>query len=163
MSAFWLSYGLAVGSAEVVVGSLVGAPFLVWLLCMLDAAERRRGLAGAAAAIAVTTWLPAALLGWNAGLLGIGVLIVATRMPQLVELARADHAHGVSTGSWLLGSASVTMWLAYYVSSSMTAAAASMVLALAANLSIVALAAARHRGAPTRAARLHPSASIAAA
>ena len=39
------------------------------------------------------TWLPALVLGWDAGLLGIGILVVATRMPQLPELVRAaTHA-----------------------------------------------------------------------
>jgi uncharacterized protein with PQ loop repeat len=146
MSAFWLAYGVATRSNEVVAASLSGVPFFVWLLCMLDPTVRRRGLGRAAVAVAVTTWLPAALLGWDAGLLGIGVLVVATRMPQLAQLVRAHHARGVSTGSWLLGSASVALWLSYYVATSRTAAAITMAAALLTNVSIVALAFARHRG-----------------
>jgi uncharacterized protein with PQ loop repeat len=145
MSAFWLAYGVATSSIEIVAASLAGVPFLVWLLCMLDWAERRRGLGRAAVAVAVTTWLPAALLGWNAGLLGIGVLVVATRLPQLAQLIRAHHARGVSTGSWLLGATSVAMWLTYYVATSRTAAAVTMGAALLTNVSIVAMAYARHR------------------
>jgi uncharacterized protein with PQ loop repeat len=153
MSAFWLAYGVATGSIEIVAASLAGVPFLVWLLWMLDRAERWQGLGRAAVAVAVTTWLPAALLGWNAGLLGIGVLVVATRMPQLTQLVRAHHARGVSTGSWLLGATSVALWLSYYVATSRTAAAITMGAALVTNVSIVALAIARHRG-----SRLAPSA-----
>ena len=102
----------------------------------------------------MTTWLPAAMLGWNAGLLGIGVLVVATRVPQLIQLVRARHALGVSTASWLLGAASVALWLTYYVATSRPAAAVMMGVALATNLSIAAMATVRHRRwglAPTRA------------
>jgi len=146
MSAFWLSYGLSVESPEVVVGTILGLPFLLRLLWMLDATERRRGLVKGATAMFVMAWLPAALFGWNVGLLGLGALIIATRMPQLLELVRVDHARGVSSSSWAIGSLSVTLWLAYYVSSSMTAAAVSMALALVTNLMIVTLAVMRHRG-----------------
>jgi uncharacterized protein with PQ loop repeat len=86
------------------------------------------------------------LFGWNAGLLGIGVLVVATRAPQLAQLFRARHAEGVSATSWLLGATSVSLWLVYYVATSRTAAAITMAAALVANLSIVMLAVARHRG-----------------
>lgn len=145
MSVFWLAYGLASHSREIVAGSLVGAPFFIGLLWMLDRGERWRGLGRAAIAVATTTWLPAALFGWNAGLLGIGTLVVATRAPQLAQLVRARHAQGVSVASWLLGATSVTLWLAYYVATSRTAAAVTMGAALVANLSIVVLAVARHR------------------
>ena len=89
--------------------------------------------------------------------------MVATRMPQLVELVRVRHARGVSTASWLLGSLSVSMWLCYYAASSMTAAAASMGLALVANLAIVALALYRHRTARIDAVAAHPGAAFALA
>ncbi|HEY8081101.1 MAG TPA: hypothetical protein VIE15_03345 [Acidimicrobiales bacterium] len=163
MSAFWLSYGLAASSLEVIVANVVGAPFLIALLARLDGDARRRGLAQGLAAVTVTTWLPMALFGWNAGLVGVGVLIVATRLPQLVRLLRASHARGVSTASWALGSLNVALWLAYYASSSMPAAAASMIFALVANVSIVLLAVARHRGRPIGSIvpRRHPALAFA--
>jgi len=146
MSLFWLAYGLAVRSPEIVTASIIGVPFLLGLLWMLDPATRWRGLGRAAVAVVATTWVPTALLGWNAGLLGIGVLVVATRALQLAQVVRAHHARGVSTASWLLGAASIALWLAYYVATSRTATAVTMGFALLANLSIVALSVARHRG-----------------
>ncbi len=145
MSIFCLGYGAAVGSTVVVVSALLGLPFLVVLLARLHPAARLRGLARGLVATIVLAWLPAALLGWDAGLLGLGALIVATRMPQLIELARASHAVGVSTGSWLLGSLNVTLWLVYYVATGRGYAAATMCVALVANLVIVALTLTRHR------------------
>jgi uncharacterized protein with PQ loop repeat len=147
MSSFWFAYGLAIGSVEILVASVAGLPFFAWLLAMLEPRDRWLGLVRAAAAVGVVTWLPSALLGWNAGLLGIGVLVVATRMPQLVELVRVRHARGVSAGSWLLGSLSVVLWLGYYLGTARAAAAATMSAALVTNLTIVALAVVRHRGA----------------
>jgi uncharacterized protein with PQ loop repeat len=152
LSGFWLAYGVAVRSNEIVVAAAVGAPVLVGMLAQLDPAARRRGLARAALAVGLVAWLPAGLLGWNAGLLGVGGLIVATRLPQLVQLVRARHARGVSTWSWALGSASLCLWLAYYVATSRADAAATMAMALCANLAIVALALARHRVAARRVA-----------
>jgi uncharacterized protein with PQ loop repeat len=146
MSLFWLAYGAASGGTEVVVASIVGLPFLVVLLARLEPAARWRGLATAAVALGVVACVPAAILGWDAGLLGLGALIVATRLPQLVELVRSDHARGVSTGSWLLGSLNVTLWLIYYAATARTYAATTMGIALTANLAIVALALLRHRG-----------------
>lgn len=116
LSACWVSYGTAVHSPEIVTSSIVGAPFMIWLLAMLDGARRRRDLLRVAASVSVSAVLPALLLGWNAGILGLGVLIVATRMPQLFGLVRAAHAHGVSTSSWLLGAAGVALRLVNYPS-----------------------------------------------
>jgi uncharacterized protein with PQ loop repeat len=146
MSGFWLAYGIASRSPEIVVASLVGLPFLVDLLARLTVADRRQGLARGAAAVVVAAWLPTALLGWDGGLLGIGVLVVATRAPQFTQVVRAHHADGVSVTSWLLGSCSVAMWLGFYVGTGRAAAAVTMGAALVANLSIVAMTVIRHRG-----------------
>jgi uncharacterized protein with PQ loop repeat len=147
MSGFWLAYGVAVRSPEIVAASVAGAPFNVALLAHLARHERRRGLWHAACAVAGVTVVPAVLFGWGAGLLGIGVLVVATRAPQLVQLVRARHAHGVSVSSWTLGVTSVALWLAYYLSTSQHAAACTMTAALACNVAIVSLTVVRHRGA----------------
>jgi uncharacterized protein with PQ loop repeat len=146
MSGFWLAYGVACGAVEIVAASLAGLPFVVALLGHLEPRARRRGAVRAAAAVIVTVWVPTAWLGWDAGLLGIGVLVVATRAPQLLQLLGARHATGVSAGSWLLGVTSVGLWLAYYVATARPFAAASMAAALAANAAIVVLATRRHRG-----------------
>lgn len=151
MSLFWLAYGVAVRSPEIIVSVAVAAPFLCWLLALLAADERWAGTARATGAVAIAAALPAALFGWNAGLFGIGALIVATRAPQLVQLVRASHADGVSVTSWLYGALSVGLWLAYYASTARYAAAASMFAALLANLAIVVLTAMRHRRTPERA------------
>jgi MtN3 and saliva related transmembrane protein len=145
MSLFWLGYGLSVRSIEIVVSSIAGLPCLVLLLAMLPSSVRWRGVVWGAASLGVMACVPAALFGWDVGLLGLGTLIVATRVPQLVQLVRATHADGVSTGSWLLGSLNVSLWLVYYVSTSRSAAAISMGSALVTNLLIVALVLVRHR------------------
>ena len=49
MSSFWLAYGLATGSAEILAASICGGlPLLVWLLAMLEPSDLRRGLGRAA-------------------------------------------------------------------------------------------------------------------
>ena len=149
MSGFWFAYGLAVRSPEIVTSTVVAAPFLCWLLALLGPAARRRALVPAVAPVLGVAFLPALAFGWSAGVLGLGVLIVATRLPQLVQLVRHRHAIGVSVGSWLLGASSVALWLVYYVASARVAAAITMCLALGANLGIAVLAAVRHRQAET--------------
>jgi len=49
MSAFWVADGTAARSPEIVVSSILGAPFMIRLLGMLDGAARRRGLLRAVA------------------------------------------------------------------------------------------------------------------
>jgi uncharacterized protein with PQ loop repeat len=150
MSVFWLAYGTAVHSPEIVTSSIVGAPFMIWLLVLLDATQRREGIARAAGSVTAVAVLPGLAFGWNAGLLGLGLLIVATRMPQLLQLVRATHAHGVSTSSWLLGASGVALWLMYYALTDKTFAAITMGAALSTNLFIAGLACARHRVARAR-------------
>jgi uncharacterized protein with PQ loop repeat len=156
MSVYWLAYGIAVSSAQIIGGVLSAAPFLCWLLLLLDRSASLRGLVRATAVTALAAFLPAAFFGWSVGLLGLGVVIVGTRMPQLVQLVRATHADGVSAASWLLGAASVALWLTYYVSTEKPAAAATMAAALAMNLSIVVLTMARHRQRAMHVARVTP-------
>ncbi len=145
MSGFWLAYGLAVRSPEIVAATIAGTPFLCWLLWLLDPRERRRGLVPAAVVVLACAFAPAALFGWSAGVLGLGVVIVGTRLPQLVQLLRQREVVGVSVGSWVLGATSVSLWLGYYVSVGHVAAAFVMAAALAANVSIAGLAALRQR------------------
>lgn len=152
MSAYWLAYGLVVRSPEIIASVLVAAPFLCWLLWLLDPQERTRGLVPAILIVLACAFGPAALFGWSAGVLGLGVVIVGTRMPQLLQLVRQREVVGVSVGSWLLGASSVALWLAYYLSVHHLAAAATMCAALVANLSIAALATLRQRRSPLAAA-----------
>jgi len=153
MAAFWLCFGVAQRSPEIVIGTLAGLPMLVWLLTQLEASERRAGLQRGVPAVLAAVWLPAALLGWNAGLLGIAALMAATRLPQLLELTRVRHPYGVSIWSWALGSTSLALWIGYYVGTGMRVAALAVAIALAANLSIVGLASYRRR----TARYLHPT------
>jgi hypothetical protein len=77
--------GTAVRSPEIVMSSILGAPFMIRLLAMLDGAARRRDHLRVVASVSVSAVLPGLALGWNAGLAGPGVLIVATQMPQLTS------------------------------------------------------------------------------
>ena len=150
MTFVWLAYGASVGSPEVVASALCGLPFLVVLLARLDPTTRWRSLTIAAGLLGVVVGVPTAALGWDAGLLGLGGVIVLTRLPQLRQLVWARHADGVSTGSWLLGSLNVGLWLVFYATTHHAVAAATMGIAMATNLSIVGLAVLRHRQGSTR-------------
>jgi small basic protein len=56
-----------------------------------------------------------ALVGWNGGVLGVGLAMVGNRLPQLIELARYRGAIGVSLGAWSLGVCCSSMWVDHYV------------------------------------------------
>ncbi|HEV2428172.1 MAG TPA: hypothetical protein VGS61_08135, partial [Acidimicrobiales bacterium] len=85
--------------------------------------------------------------GWNAGVLGVGVVMTVTRMPQLIELVRERDAAGVSAASWFLGVAGCALWAAYYAATGLTAALVATAAAGLASLAIALLAAWRHAGA----------------
>lgn len=158
MSGFWIAYGSSVGSAQVIVSATVSIPLLTWLVVLLDRREAVRGLLLAVAVVGVCAGLPADRLGWSAGVLGLGIVIVGTRMPQLLQLLRSRHADGVSVTSWLTGAASVVLWLAYYSTTGQVAAAVTMAAACCMNASIVVLTLRRHR---TNAPELAPALAIA--
>lgn len=146
MGGFWISYGIVAHSAQVVVGSVVLLPMqlsVVSRLRPLDVAV----LARSAALFALCCVAPSLVLGWNAGVLGVGVVMVVTRMPQLIELIREPDATGVSSASWFLGVAGCALWAAYYAATSLTAALVATAAAGLASLAIALLASWRHAGA----------------
>jgi uncharacterized protein with PQ loop repeat len=149
MGGFWMAYGTAAHSPEVVVGSLSLLPMqlsIVARLRPLDPATVGR----AVAFFALCCVAPALVLGWDAGVLGVGVAMTVTRMPQLIELVRERDASGVSATSWYVGAAGCALWIAYYASTGMTAALAATAAAGLASLAIAGLATWRHAGSRPR-------------
>jgi uncharacterized protein with PQ loop repeat len=94
--------------------------------------------------VIVTILLPTVIWGWNVGAGSIGVVMVFTRLPQIIDLIRLPSVEGVSVMSWLLSSVNLGLWLYYYVVHHATGAALSMVITIASNLLITVLAARRH-------------------
>jgi hypothetical protein len=145
MGVFWVSYGLAVGQAAIVAGSLIVMPLQVGIVARLRPLERRRESLRAVAVITALCFAPAMVLGWNAAVLGTGVAMVATRVPQLRTLVRHRGDVGVSAGSWALGTACAVLWLGYYLGQGLWAPFTATAAATALNVAIWALAVYRHR------------------
>lgn len=149
MGGFWIAYGTAAHSPEVVLGSVTLLPMqlsIVYRLRPLDPVTVGR----AVAFFALCCVAPALVLGWDAGVLGVGVAMTVTRMPQLIELVREPDASGVSAASWYLGVAGCALWIAYYASRGMAAALTATAAAGLASLAIAALATWRHAGSRPR-------------
>lgn len=147
MGGFWVAYGTAAHSLAVVMGSVLIWPMqaaIVNRLRPLDPAT----LARSVAFFALCCVAPALVLGWDAGVLGVGVAMTVTRLPQLIELVRERDATGVSAASWYLGVTGCALWIAYYASTGMAAALAATAAAGLTSLAIAALATWRHLGSP---------------
>lgn len=149
MGGFWIAYGTAVHSPEIVLGSLTLLPMqlsIVSRLRPLDPAVVGR----AAGFFALCCVAPTLVLGWDAGVLGVGVAMTVTRMPQLIELVREPDASGVSAASWYVGAAGCALWIAYYASTGMAAALIATAAAGLTSLAIAGLATWRHVGSRPR-------------
>ncbi len=145
MGGFWIAYGLAAGSWPVVLGSLVVLPLQAAILFRLAPWRAWRTVGWSMALFATTCLMPAVIGGWSAGVYGIGVAMVLTRGPQLLELVREADASGVSTASWTLGAVGSILWVTYYDGDHLWAALVATSAAGLANLTIATLAAWRHR------------------
>jgi hypothetical protein len=154
MGVFWVSYGLAVSQPAIVAGSLVVMPLQIGIVARLRPLERRRESLRATGVILLCCFAPALLLGWEAAVLGTGVAMVATRVPQVLKLVRHRGDVGVSAGSWALGTACGVMWVAFYLGEGLWAPFVATAAATALNIVIWTLAVWRHRQASSRAVAL---------
>jgi uncharacterized protein with PQ loop repeat len=93
----------------------------------------------------VTTWAPGFLWGWNGMVLGVGITMVAIRVPQCVELVKTRHAQGVSVGSWVFSMFTSLLWVIYYFDIHAIAPLASATASMVVSALISGLAAWRHR------------------
>jgi uncharacterized protein with PQ loop repeat len=127
-----------------VIGTLMVAPVQAAILFAIGWRETWRSMILALLMVIVTILLPTVIWGWNVGAGSIGVVMVFTRLPQIIDLIRLPSVEGVSVMSWLLSSVNLGLWLYYYVVHHATGAALSMVITIASNLLITVLAARRH-------------------
>ena len=151
---FFMAYGLTLHSAPLFLGTMFSAPFQLAILLAIGWSKTWRTMLGALAIVIFAIFLPAALWGWNVGAGSIGIVMMFTRLPQIVDLIRMPSVEGVSVVSWLLSSVNLGLWLYYYGYHHDTGAAISMVVTIASNLLIVVIAALRHRHTKELLARL---------
>ncbi len=151
---FFMAYGLSLHSAPLFLGTMFSAPFQLAILLAIGWSKTWRTMLGALAIVIFAIFLPAALWGWNVGAGSIGIVMMFTRLPQIVDLIRMPSVEGVSVVSWLLSSVNLGLWLYYYGYHHDTGAAISMVVTIASNLLIVVIAALRHRHTKELLARL---------
>ena len=150
MGGFWISYGVAAGSPEVMLGSLLIIPMQLSILFRLKP-WRHGGVVWRSFAFFVACCLmPGVAWGWAGALYGTGVAMTITRGPQMIELIRHEDASGVSVGSWVFGVVGCTLWIVYYSGAHLWAALTSTAFAGIANLAIALLASWRHRQARQR-------------
>lgn len=145
MGGFWISYGVAVRSWPVVLGSLIVLSIQAAILVRLAPWRDWRTVGWSFGLFTATCLMPAFIGGWSAGVYGIGVAMSLTRAPQLVELVRSPEVVGVSAASWSLAAFGSVLWVLYYDGDHLVAALVATGAAGLANLAIAALAAWRHR------------------
>ena len=151
---FFMAYGLTLHSAPLFLGTMFSAPFQLAILLAIGWSKTWRTMLGALAIVIFAIFLPAALWGWNVGAGSIGIVMMFTRLPQIVDLIRMPSVEGVSVVSWLLSSVNLGLWLYYYGYHHDTGAAISMVITITSNLLIVVITALRHRHTKELLARL---------
>jgi uncharacterized protein with PQ loop repeat len=144
MGIFWVAYGIQQRSACMVAGTAMVAPVQAGVLWSIGWRAAWRSMVASLGVVAVTILLPTALFGWNVGAASIGVVMVATRVPQIVDLVTAPSVEGVSVMSWSLSSVNLGLWLYYYLVHHDSGAALSMVATIATNLVITGLTMRRH-------------------
>jgi len=144
MCVYWISYGIAISSWIVIMGSLICFPFQLLVISHLSPMKHLKVVFSSTAFILVCAWLPAMIWGWNAGVYGTGFAMVMNRMPQLIELIRVKHVSGVSASSWAIGSIGSLLWVIYYVREDLWAAFFATLFAGIANVLIMTLTIWRH-------------------
>ena len=144
MGCFWITYGFAAHSVEVVLGSALILPLQLSILFRLAPWRRWAVPARALGYFVVCCVMPTILWGWAGGVFGTGVAMSINRAPQLIELIRHPDASGVSATSWFIGAFGCSMWILYYTGVHLWAALTATAFAGLANLAIALLATWRH-------------------
>jgi hypothetical protein len=139
LGSFWVAYGVvSAHSWQVILGSLLILPLQVSIVVRLKPWRRWRVTTRSFAFFVVACVLPTLLWGWAGGVYGTGIAMVATRVPQIVELIRQQDASGVSVNSWVFAVGGSALWIVYYAGvhlwapliSTFCAGIASLVIAL---------------------------------
>jgi hypothetical protein len=144
MGIFWVAFGIHLGSICIVAGTFLVAPLQAGVVLAIGVAESWRSFLIALGIVIATILVPTVLLGWNVGAACTGVIMIATRVPQIVDLIVAPSVEGVSAISWALSSVNLGLWLVYYVDNHASGAALSMVVTIITNLVITGLTLRRH-------------------
>ncbi len=144
MGCFWITYGFVVGSAEIILGSLLIMPMQLLILFRLSPWRRPAVPARALGYFFVCCVMPTVFWGWAGGVFGTGIAMTINRAPQLIELIRHEDASGVSAASWYISTLGAMMWITFYVGAGLWAALTATAFAGAANLTIASLATWRH-------------------
>ncbi|HEY5439303.1 MAG TPA: hypothetical protein VIJ99_10430 [Acidimicrobiales bacterium] len=144
MGCFWITYGFAARSTEVVLGSALILPMQLAILVRLKPWRRVAVALRALGYFVLCCVVPTLVWGWAGGVLGTGVAMTINRAPQLIELVRYADASGVSATSWFIGAFGCTLWILYYTGAHLWAALTATAFAGVANLSIGLLATWRH-------------------
>ncbi len=144
MCIYWISYGVAISSWVVIMGSLIVFPFQLLVISHLSPMKHLKVVFATGAFIFVSAWIPAMTWGWSAGVYGTGFAMVMNRMPQLIELIRVKHVKGVSATSWAIGSFGSLLWTIYYTSERLWAAFFATIVSGIANVCIMSLTIWRH-------------------
>jgi hypothetical protein len=144
MGIFWISYGAERHSVIIAAGAAFVMPMQIYIVAKLKPWRHLAELAQATGFIFACGALPTALLGWQAGVYGIGVAMAFNRIPQIMTLVRNRGDLGVSVGSWALGALTSAMWIAFYAGHHNWAGLIATAAAMAGNVAIALLASWRH-------------------
>jgi uncharacterized protein with PQ loop repeat len=144
MGCFWIAYGVAARSLEVVLGSALMLPIQLSILFRLAPWRRWVVPARALGYFVVCCVAPTLVWGWAGGVFGTGIAMTINRAPQLIALIRQADATGVSATSWFVGALGGMLWILYYTGAHLWAALTATAFASAASLAIALLASWRH-------------------
>ena len=144
MGIFWISYGAERHSLIIAAGAAFVMPMQISIVARLKPWRHGANVMRAVAFIFACSAAPTLLLGWQAGVYGIGVAMAFNRIPQIVTLVRNRGDLGVSVGSWSLGAVCSAMWIAFYAGHGNWAGLIATAAAMAGNIAIAVLASWRH-------------------
>ena len=145
MGCFWISYGLDQRSALIILGSVLALPLQLAVIVRLRPWRSPLVVTRVVLLVLVACVAPALLFGWSGGVYCAGVVMVATRAPQLIELVRHRGAEGVSVSMWTFSTVALVCWVIYYQNVRLWAPLTSTLCAGVASTSIALLALWRHR------------------
>lgn len=112
---YWIAYGLALHGVEVWIGAVVTLPLQIGVVLQLEPRKNMKRILATGFLLFLTCWLPTFIWGWKIGVLGIGLVSIINRLPQINECIRAKDVQGVSVPAWLWGSACNGLWCMYFV------------------------------------------------
>ena len=100
---YWTAYGLALHGVEVWIGALVTLPLQIGVVFQLEPKKNIKRILATGLLLFLTCWFPTFIWGWKIGVLGIGLVSVVNRIPQIRECIREKNVQGVSVPAWLWG------------------------------------------------------------